>query len=150
MARPDPCSLADLEDLFVRSRTTYDGAVPCGSGVMLQDLLDLAEASGEPSYLERAVSLLRSLSSAVSRDPVAAVNSTRGLLRLLRTDRSKRDIETFAPADAPADEPRPETPEVTPVEIYAETDRVKISRAEPAELTLLVRIAPIANGRDAA
>ncbi|HZW10043.1 MAG TPA: thioredoxin domain-containing protein [Phycisphaerales bacterium] len=132
---------ADQEDLFVRSRTTYDGALPSGSSVMLHDLLDLAQATGEPSYLERAVALLRSLSGAISQDAVASVNSTRGLLRLLRTDRSKRDPGTFAPPDADAgDRPTPgEQP--SPVEIYAETDRVRVSRDEPAELTLLVRIA---------
>ena len=134
---------ADREDLFVRSRTTYDGATPCGSSMMLHALLDLADATGEPSYLDRAVSLLRTVSAAVSRDPVATVNSTRGLLRLLRTDRSKQDPETFAPleADAPAEEPCPEAPDVSPVEIYAETDRLKVSPDKPAELTLLVRIA---------
>ncbi len=132
---------ADQEDLFVRSRTTYDGAVPCGSSVMLHALLDLAEATAEPSYLDRAVSLLRTLSGAISRDPVAAVNATRGLLRLLRTDRSKRDAATFAPADAPSEEPSAAAPGAMPVEIYAETDRVRVSRDEPAELTLLVRVA---------
>jgi uncharacterized protein YyaL (SSP411 family) len=132
---------ADQEDLFVRSRTTYDGAMPCGSSVMLHNLLDLSEATGEPSYLERAVALLRSLSSAVSRDPVATVNSTRGLLRLLRTDRSRRDPETFARPDG-SEEPSPEATETSPVEIYAESDRVKVAPHQPAELMLLVRVAP--------
>ena len=136
---------ADREDLFVRSRTTYDGATPCGSSLMLHALLDLADATGEPSYLDRAVSLLRTVSSAISRDPVATVNSTRGLLRLLRTDRSKQDPETFAPLDLgggeAAEAPCPEAPDTTPVEIYAETDRLKVSPDKPAELVLLVRIA---------
>ena len=130
---------AGQEDLFVRSRTTYDGATPCGSSIMLHNLLDLAEATGEPSYLERAVSLLRAMSGAISRDPLATVNSTRGLLRLLRTDRSKRDAETFAPPGSEGEEPAPDTN--PPVEIYAETDRVRVSQDEPAEFTLLVRIA---------
>ncbi|MBK7404941.1 MAG: thioredoxin domain-containing protein [Phycisphaerales bacterium] len=129
---------AGQEDLFVRSRTTYDGATPCGSSVMLHNLLDLAEATGEPSYLDRAVSLLRTLSGAISRDSLATVNSTRGLLRLLRTERSKRDTETFAPAGA-GEEPTPAGG--LPVEIYAETDRVRVSQGEPAELTLLVHVA---------
>ncbi|MCC7388668.1 MAG: DUF255 domain-containing protein [Phycisphaerales bacterium] len=136
---------ADREDLFVRSRTTYDGATPCGSSMMLHALLDLADATGEPSYIDRAVSLLRAVSNAVSRDPVATVNSTRGLLRLLRTDRSRQDPETFAPLDLATDqsapEPCPEAPAVTPVEIYAETDRLRVSPGRPAELALLVRIA---------
>jgi uncharacterized protein YyaL (SSP411 family) len=136
---------ADREDLFVRSRTTYDGATPCGSSMMLHALLDLADATGEPSYIDRAVSLLRAVSSAVSRDPVATVNSTRGLLRLLRTDRSRQDPETFAPLDLAtaqaAESPCPEAPAVTPMEIYAETDRLKVSPGKPAELALLVRIA---------
>ncbi len=143
---------ADREDLFVRSRTIYDGAMPCGSSMMLHAVLDLADATGEPGMLDEAVSLLRSLSGTISRDPVAAVNSTRGLLRLLRMDRSKQEPETFAHmGDAEAgetpnplaksEEPCPEAPAITPVEIYAETDRVKVTREKPAELVLLVRIA---------
>ena len=142
---------ADREDLFVRSRTTYDGATPCGSSLMLHALLDLADAGDDPSALDGAVSLLRSLSSAISRDPVASVNSTRGLLRLLRTDRSKQDPETFARAadgagaagetPTPPEQPCPEAPDATPVEIYAETDRLTVSPDRPAELVLLVRIA---------
>ncbi len=142
------------EDLFVRARTTYDGAVPCGSSVMLHALLDLAEATGEAGVLDDAVSLVRSLSNAISRDPVASVNSTRGLLRLLGMDRA--EVEVFAERgdgevggmatpleseDAAGGMPAPLGGEVMPVEVYAETDRVEVTLEKPAELVLLVRIA---------
>ena len=40
-------SLADQADLFVRTKSTYDGAVPCGNSVMLNNLLDLHELNGD-------------------------------------------------------------------------------------------------------
>lgn len=133
---------ADSEDLFVRSRTTYDGATPCGSSLMLHALLDLAAATGRGEHLDRAVGLLRSVSKAVSRDPLATVNSTRALLRLLRTDRSREDSATFAPPDAePAEAEAAPAAETTPVEIYAESESISIDPETPAEVLLLVRIA---------
>lgn len=132
---------ADREDLFVRSRTTYDGATPCGSSLMLHALLDLAEATGEQAYLDDAVALLRSLSSAISARPLATVNSVRGLLRLLGTDRSAQDAETFAAPESEHEEPCPEAPDTSPVEIYAAEESLEVGPDKPAEVMLLVRIA---------
>jgi len=134
---------ADREDLFVRSRTTYDGATPCGSSLMLHALLDLAEATGESAYLDDAVGLLKSLSSAISARPLATVNSVRGLLRLLGTDRSKQDDETFTTPEIEAqqEEPCPESPDASPVEIYAAEESLEVGPDKPAEVMLLVRIA---------
>lgn len=138
---------ADREDLFVRSRTTYDGATPCGSSLMLHALLDLAEAAAHPAdksrYLDEAVALLRALSPSLSRDPLATVNSVRGLLRLLATDRSTRDDDTFASPDAEEahEEPCPESPDTSPVEIYSEGETLQVAPDKPTETMLLVRIA---------
>ena len=132
---------ADQADLFLRSRSTYDGAAPCGASVMLHNLIDLSEATGEPSYLDRAVSLLRTLSASVKRDPLSSINTTRGLLRLLRTERSKRDVETFAAPRAGV-EPESSTGDTTPVEIYASVERLDLASGAPAEMELAIRIAP--------
>lgn len=141
---------ADRDDLFVRSRTTYDGATPCGSSLLLHALLDLAEAATNPAdksrYLDEAVALLRALSPALSRDPLATVNSVRALLRLLATDRSRQDTDTFTTIDTPDtedthEEPCPESPDTSPVEIYSEGETLHLAPDKPTETMLLVRIA---------
>lgn len=140
---------AGREDLFVRSRTTHDGATPCGVSLVLHALLDLGEATGRPEPTDRAVALMRSLSHAISRDPLSTANSTRALLRMLQTDRPRTDRATFAPAEpeeaAPAEGVAPRGEAVrdasAPVEVYADTDSVRIGPDSPAELHLLVRIA---------
>ncbi len=73
----------DASDLFVRPRSIRDGALPSANSVMLHNLIDLHEASGESAYLDSALDLLEAISPVLSRHPVAAANSARALLRLL-------------------------------------------------------------------
>ncbi len=76
-------TLADQSDLFVRVKSTYDGAVPSGMGIMVNNLLMLHERSGDPQYLDDAVATLRSLSAQLAANPVATIVATRGLHRYL-------------------------------------------------------------------
>ena len=77
-------TLAGRDDLFVRARSTHDGALPSAAGVMLHNLIDLHElARGEERYLDDALSTLASLSPDLHESPVASANAARGLLRLL-------------------------------------------------------------------
>jgi len=140
---------ADREDLFVRSQTTYDGAVPCGSSVMLGDLIELYETTKQDHYLDRAVALLSSMSSAIQRMPLSTSNSTRQLLHLMDLpDVTDRFSSVFVEpsqnetGQAGADEqPCPEHPNESPVEVYAQVDSIEVSDDTPAKLTLQVRIA---------
>jgi uncharacterized protein len=53
-------TLDGQSDLFIRTQSAYDGAVPCGNSVMLLNLLALHEITGDKKYLEDAAATLRS------------------------------------------------------------------------------------------
>ncbi len=71
-------------DLFVRVKSTYDGAVPCGNSIMLLNLLDLHELTAQTGYLDDAAAALRSVSSAVSTHPTGSVLSALALNRFVK------------------------------------------------------------------
>ncbi|MBX3364123.1 MAG: DUF255 domain-containing protein [Phycisphaeraceae bacterium] len=120
-------------DLFVRPRSTHDGALPCGSSAMLHAYLDLHELTEDPAWLDRARMCLASLSQAIAASPVSAINATRGLLRLLRA----KAIAAHPAPDLPTRDPG-----FTPVEIDASVDHITIGPDTPCSLRIRVRIAP--------
>lgn len=127
---------ADAPDLFVRSRSSYDGAIPSGTSVMINALIDLHGLTGERGHLDDAAATLGSISSAVADMPVSTANSTRGLLRLLVAG---------AIEDKGEREPAPVRRDggiETPVEIYASEERVAVGEDTPAEVMLRFRVAP--------
>jgi uncharacterized protein YyaL (SSP411 family) len=126
------------QDLFVRTRTTHDGATPAGVSVMLHDLLDLAELTGDKAYSERALKALISISGPVAENPTGAINSTRALLRFLVTG---KDVAQALHSVGKAPPKRSGAPTFLPVEIYASVDRVTVSSNKPAEVTLVIKIA---------
>lgn len=131
---------AGQDDLLVRTRSTFDGALPSGCSVALHAMLDLHELTGDGAWLERAMRLLASISGAIAESPMGAVNSTRGLLRVLRLDPSL--IEQFGMTTPPEETPATGPAQEAPVEALAETDRVTVP-PEPqggASLRLLLRI----------
>lgn len=124
---------AARSDLFIRPRSTYDGAVPCGNSAMLHALLDLFDATGDDRWRNRALHALRHITPAIAASPRAAVHSVHALFRLLRAGRhDSPSSESRAPAQSP----------ITPVEIFADADIVKLKSREPSILNLLFRIAP--------
>jgi uncharacterized protein YyaL (SSP411 family) len=130
---------ADQSDLFVRPRSTHDGATPSGSSAMLLNLIACCDRSAADPALERALACLRSLSAAIARSPLSTANATRGLLHLLTEDQAVADrIAAFGPAPAPT---AGEQAEFTPVEIYADTERIELGREHPAQFKLVLRIA---------
>jgi uncharacterized protein YyaL (SSP411 family) len=144
-------------EFFVRVRSTYDGATPCASSAMLGALVDLAEmeasgdagsSGGEPAgdWGARARRALAALSGAIAGNPLATVNATRHLLRMLRLDPGIGEpavgAAAQAPEPAPAAQPAAAPADFTPIEIYADRERVSLGADEPAELNLVLRIAP--------
>lgn len=136
---------AEAPDLFVRARSTYDGATPSASSVMLDALVDLAtmrrergeEWGGEDrGVLQDALVTLGSLSHAIAASPVSTANSTRALLKLLAQGAvsgggsTRRATPTGGGAGL-----------VTPVEVYASEERVVVGADAPASISLKVRIA---------
>ncbi|MBL8762820.1 MAG: DUF255 domain-containing protein [Phycisphaerae bacterium] len=137
-------SIAGRSDLFVRPRSTYDGAVPSASAVMLHNWIDLHERTGDRRVLTRAHELLASLSRAIAESPIAAVHSTLGLLRLLDHDpvALSAALPPPAPREHDGNEVPPPPPAGEPVQVYAEADELVIPADRPVSLALHVRVAP--------
>ncbi len=124
---------ADQDDLFVRTRTSYDGAVPCASSVMLGALIDLHEATGEDVWLDRAIGTLASLSPQISDSPASTVNALRHLLRLLRLHQELGDRVEFGEAK---NAPLPVAAAQSHVEVHASAEQVKLDEQTPASFML--------------
>jgi uncharacterized protein YyaL (SSP411 family) len=60
-------TLADQPDLFVRTRSKYDGAVPSGNSRMIFNLVKLYELTKDDQYIKRAKLDLESFSGALKR-----------------------------------------------------------------------------------
>ena len=62
---------SDHERLIARMKMPYDGALPAGSAVQVQNLLRLAELTGNSEHATRAQRALHSVGQVVSRQPRA-------------------------------------------------------------------------------
>jgi len=61
----------DAEALLVRTKESYDGAVPAGNSVALLNLLQLARLTGRTAYEEQAAKLARALARPASLSPTS-------------------------------------------------------------------------------
>jgi len=128
-------------DLFVRPRSTHDGAIPSATSLYLHALLDASELTGNDTHLQHAVATLATLVDAIIASPMGCVNSTRALLRVLAkpelaalftgNDTQNADDRLSAHTN-PLDH--------DPVQIFAEVERVAITQTEPAVANILVKI----------
>jgi uncharacterized protein YyaL (SSP411 family) len=134
-------TMPEAPDLFVRARSTYDGAIPCGTSVMIHALIDLHELTGERAYLEDAVGALAAISAAVKASPVSTANSTRALLRLL-VGGMIEESDSGPASSAGAASASGEAGLQTPIEVYASVERVTVKDDEPAEVVVKVRVLP--------
>jgi uncharacterized protein YyaL (SSP411 family) len=107
-------TMAGQDDLLVRSRNLGDGAVPSGIGTMLLVLLELAEATGEQTYLVDFESAMTRLSGSFAGNPVGSSYATLATSRALR----------LFPESLPTERDMPSSP-------------IKVS-AEPLALSLAV------------
>ncbi len=62
---------AGQKDLALRSKTGYDGAVPAGNSVAALVLFRLARLTGEESYADRAIAILRAYREPLEQMPAA-------------------------------------------------------------------------------
>ena len=76
-------TLPGQSDLFVRARSSYDGAVPSGNSVMVSNLLDLYELTNDARYLSDASRTLESISPMISQNPVSTIVATTALNRFV-------------------------------------------------------------------
>jgi uncharacterized protein YyaL (SSP411 family) len=123
-----------LSDLIVRPRSAFDGAMPSGVATMLHVLVDLHQATGQRRRLEYAEAVLASISRSVKASPVATIESTRALYRLLALDGNLPDK---LGEDTPAEE---DTAIESPVQVMAATDRVTVTKADPGQVRLRVEV----------
>jgi uncharacterized protein YyaL (SSP411 family) len=61
----------DAEDLIVRTKEIYDGALPSGNAICMLNLLRLARMTGRSDFEDRAGDLAKAFAPAVSRTPSA-------------------------------------------------------------------------------
>jgi uncharacterized protein len=118
----------DAEDLLVRQKEIYDGAVPSGNSVQMLNLLRLGRITGNADFEEKAAQIGRAFSKTAAQAPSAfsqlmvgldfAVGpsyevviagdaraaDTRGMLRALRTPFVPNKVVILRPSDEPAPE----------------------------------------------
>jgi uncharacterized protein YyaL (SSP411 family) len=59
----------DGEELLVRSKEIYDGAIPSGNSVAVYNLLRLAHMTGKTDYMEKAEGIIKAFSDPVKQYP---------------------------------------------------------------------------------
>jgi uncharacterized protein YyaL (SSP411 family) len=135
-------SAAAHSDSFVRTRSLHDGAVPCGSSMLLLALIELA-ATGHADAPRHARTLLHSMLASIDEMPLGLAWATRGLLRLASDPVFASSLlKPLVTADAAAAASGSEDGAFTPVEIYAGAERVAVSKDSPGSLRVALRIAP--------
>ncbi len=76
-------TLADQDDLFVRSRTTYDGATPSGNSVMVQNLITLYEITKSKDYLDQAIGDMQAYAAPLRRRSQGMANMMHAAIRAM-------------------------------------------------------------------
>ncbi len=61
----------DAEELIIRQKEVYDGAIPSGNAVAMLNLLKIARITGDPGYDDMAAKLGRAFSQTVEQAPMA-------------------------------------------------------------------------------
>lgn len=129
---------AGREDLFVRPRSTHDGATPSGVGVTLLNLIDLHALTGEDRWLDKAAALLTALSPAVDASPLGTLNPVRAMLMLMDLQADLAGRYEFCQEQAEA--PRPKAR--SPVRVMANTEQVTVTPGTPAVFRVALEIDP--------
>lgn len=145
-ARPDRGggyydTLDGQSHLFVRTVSSYDGAVPSGNGQMIHNLISLYELTGKQPYLDRAVADLRAFSGALAHSGQGMTHMTHALLRALIVAPSLFDNQP------PATKAKPATPDIT---VLLDPDSFDRARPDtPVTLTITIPAGLHLNGSDA-
>jgi len=123
----------DAGDLFVRARSTHDGAIPCGTSAQFHNLLALR-------HNDRAAGLLSGIAETLQEMPLGIANGARAALRVL-TDATLRET-TLAVRLRGAPATKSEADDsFTPVEIYSSEERLSVGLDTPASMKLVLQIA---------
>jgi hypothetical protein len=88
----------ERDDLMVRGKELFDGALPAANAVAALDAIDLAAATGDERYLDSAESTLRAFAPVVATHPDGARAMTIAFARLAKSrGRSTSGLATPAP-----------------------------------------------------
>jgi uncharacterized protein YyaL (SSP411 family) len=117
------------DDLLVRGRSFYDGAMPSANAVMINNMIDLYEQTGKKSYGEDAVAGLSSVSSEINESPRGVVHSVQALHRL-ESKHTELIRETTTVKKAPGSH----------VAFSADVRQVRLGIGESATVTLTLTI----------
>jgi len=132
------------DDLFVRPRSTYDGATPSGIGVAIRSLIVMHSADPQGPWLDRAIAQLGGISQDIAERPVSAVNSVGAIISIIAQDGNADRLkfgETLAQDQSTSNAPDA-TSSASVVEVYADRESITVDGDTPATLTLGFRIKP--------
>lgn len=133
---------ANQADLFVRTKSYHDGAVPSATGVMLHNLVDLvslvnADNAEATRYRTRAIILLKSVSPSLATFAVSSINSARALIKIVEQESDYAPLYAFAGTTGAAAKPNL-TP--SPVKVLVSTDSISVADDEPASFKIALEI----------
>jgi uncharacterized protein YyaL (SSP411 family) len=118
-------TLEGQADLFVRTRSTSDGAIPSGNSQMVHNLVDLYDLTGEQSYLDQANKNLRSFAIPLQQRGPGMIHMVHALLR---TRSAKPQAAVAQTKDgAPGEVFDPVTISVAPKQIDLSKGKTKLS-----------------------
>ena len=123
----------DAEELIVRPKELYDGAIPSGNSIQMLNLLKLARLTGRPELERQAVETGKAFGEAMNRSPS---NFSQALIALQFASADTLEIVVVGPRD------RADTQEMLKVlnEIY--TPGKVVLFKDPADPKGLAKIAP--------
>ncbi|MEO8277147.1 MAG: DUF255 domain-containing protein [Thermoanaerobaculia bacterium] len=81
-------NVAEADDLLVRGKEIFDGALPAANGISAENFLDLAAATGEVRFRDLAERTLRAFAPIVDRHPEGAKTMALALARFARFPRA--------------------------------------------------------------
>ncbi len=119
-------TLADQGDLFVRTRSTHDGAIPSAGSQMTHNLLDLAQLTGKRSHLDRALAELRSVGAMLESRGSMMAHWQHALLRALEMTPENAEVD----GEDQAGSAKPASVRRTPVVVAVEPQVVDLSGPE--------------------
>tara|TARA_R110002072_G_scaffold42064_12_gene118075 strand:+ start:6728 stop:9118 length:2391 start_codon:yes stop_codon:yes gene_type:complete len=134
---------AQQADLFVRTKSVHDGAIPSASGVMLHNLIDIAElVAGDEAqatkFRTRAAGLLESISGALAGFPMSAINSARALIKMLEQEPVYAPIYLFG--DPTAKQTKPKSKAESPVQVLVSTASIEVGDDQPSSFKIALEI----------
>ncbi|MBL4698428.1 MAG: thioredoxin domain-containing protein [Phycisphaerales bacterium] len=133
---------ANQSDLFVRTRSYHDGAVPSAIGIMLHNLFNIASLvnaseSDAIKYRTRAAKLLESISPSLASHPMSSINSARAMIHMLEQEDDYAGIYTFA-GSGEVIESKPTNN--SRVQVLVSTESITVTDEEPASFKIAIEI----------